>query len=130
MASFSVAGAEPLARPDQDMSRFATGLRTHMCGALRVTEVEQAAMAFHAKPEHPSYAVLPSGQLQPRSFLTNGAPPVAGAPFFEPCMDDRQKRLTSSAGGDVQVTVEKDINTVAPEDVARRVLTLIQENLG
>ena len=41
-----------------------------------------------------------------------------------------QVRLTSNAGGDVQVSVEKDINTVAPEDVARRVLTLIQENLG
>lgn len=41
-----------------------------------------------------------------------------------------QVRLTSSAGGIIQVTVEKDINTVAPEEVARRVLTLIQENLG
>ncbi|KIY42784.1 hypothetical protein TZ03_01015 [Pseudomonas sp. 10-1B] len=71
------------------------------------TEVEQAAMAFHAKPEHPSYAVLPSGQLQPRSFLTNGAPPVAGAPFFEPCMDDRQKRLTRSAGAGVYNSGER-----------------------
>ncbi|MGH8486591.1 MAG: hypothetical protein ACRESP_19505, partial [Pseudomonas sp.] len=62
------------------------------------TEVEQSAMAFHAKPAHASFAVLPSGQLQSRSFLTNGAPPVAGAPFFEPCMDDRQKRLTRNAG--------------------------------
>ncbi|WP_449433005.1 manganese-oxidizing multicopper oxidase MnxG [Pseudomonas putida] len=62
------------------------------------TEVEQSAMAFHAQPGHPSYAVLPNGQLSPRQFLTNGAPPVAGAPFFEPCMDDRQKRLTRSAG--------------------------------
>ena len=41
-----------------------------------------------------------------------------------------QVRVTSSVGGDVQVTVEKDLNTVAPDDVARRVLTLIQENLG
>ena len=41
-----------------------------------------------------------------------------------------QVRLTSSASGDVQVTVEKDINTVAPDDVAHRVLKLIQENLG
>ncbi|MBD9414874.1 outer membrane protein assembly factor BamC [Pseudomonas sp. PDM16] len=41
-----------------------------------------------------------------------------------------QVRLTSNAGGDIQVTVEKDINTAAPEDVARRVLTLIQQNLG
>ncbi|WP_445672995.1 manganese-oxidizing multicopper oxidase MnxG [Pseudomonas inefficax] len=71
------------------------------------TEVEQAAMAFHAKPEHPSYAVLPSGQLQPRSFLTNGAPPMAGAPFFEPCMDDRQKRLTRSAGAGVYNSGER-----------------------
>ncbi len=41
-----------------------------------------------------------------------------------------QVRLTKAASGDVQVSVEKDLNTVAPEDVARRVLTLIQENLG
>ncbi|MCY1368310.1 hypothetical protein D9M69_552840 [compost metagenome] len=40
-----------------------------------------------------------------------------------------QVRLTR-VGDSVQVTVEKDINTVAPADVARRVLTLIQENLG
>ncbi|PAU58520.1 outer membrane protein assembly factor BamC [Pseudomonas indica] len=40
-----------------------------------------------------------------------------------------QVRLTS-VGDSVQVTVEKDINTVAPADVARRILGLIQENLG
>jgi len=40
-----------------------------------------------------------------------------------------QVRLTR-VGESVQVTVEKDLNTVAPADVARRVLTLIQENLG
>ncbi|UXY51585.1 outer membrane protein assembly factor BamC [Pseudomonas tohonis] len=40
-----------------------------------------------------------------------------------------QVRLTR-VGDSVQVTVEKDINTVAPADVARRVLGLIQENLG
>jgi outer membrane protein assembly factor BamC len=33
-------------------------------------------------------------------------------------------------GDSVQVTVEKDLNTVAPSDVARRILDLIQENLG
>ena len=62
------------------------------------TEVEQSAMSFHAQPAHASYAALPNGEFQARNFLTNGAPPVAGAPFFEPCMDDRQKRLTRSAG--------------------------------
>lgn len=40
-----------------------------------------------------------------------------------------QVRLTN-VGDSVQVSVEKDINTVAPDDVARRVLSLIQENLG
>ncbi|MDE1164579.1 MAG: manganese-oxidizing multicopper oxidase MnxG [Pseudomonas sp.] len=62
------------------------------------TEVEQSAMAFHALKEHPSYAVLPGNQVVPKPFRTNGALPVAGAPYYEPCMDDRQKRLTASAG--------------------------------
>ena len=54
------------------------------------TEVEQAAMAFHAKKEHPSFAVLPGNQIVARNFRTNGALPMAGAPYYEPCMDDRQ----------------------------------------
>lgn len=41
-----------------------------------------------------------------------------------------QVRLTSSANGEVQVSVEKDINTAAPADTAQRVLTLIKDNLG
>ena len=61
-------------------------------------DVEQSAMAFHAKRDHPSYSVWPGKIVKPGSFRTNGSTPVAGAPFFEPCMDDRQKRLTSSAG--------------------------------
>ena len=40
-----------------------------------------------------------------------------------------QVRLTP-VGDSVQVSVEKDINTVAPADVARRVLDIIQNNLG
>ncbi|TDF82172.1 manganese-oxidizing multicopper oxidase MnxG [Pseudomonas sp. H9] len=62
------------------------------------TDVEQAAMQFHSKLEHPSYAVLPGNQTVARNFRTNGALPTAGAPFFEPCMDDRAKRLTVAAG--------------------------------
>src|SRR5690606_27856268 len=62
------------------------------------TEVEQAAMRFHAKAEHASFALLPGGQLQPGNFRTNGALPSAGAPFYEPCMDDRGKRLTQASG--------------------------------
>ncbi|NBA96743.1 hypothetical protein GUY40_17650 [Pseudomonas sp. R5(2019)] len=62
------------------------------------TDVEQAAMAFHAKLEHPSFALLPGNQIVAKNFRTNGAAPVAGAPFYEPCMDDRAKRLTTAAG--------------------------------
>ncbi|MES2819680.1 MAG: outer membrane protein assembly factor BamC [Pseudomonadota bacterium] len=40
-----------------------------------------------------------------------------------------QVRLTT-VGDSVQVSVEKDLNTLAPADVARRILDLIQENLG
>ena len=40
-----------------------------------------------------------------------------------------QVRLTP-VGDSVQVTVEKDLNTIAPADVSRRVLSLIQDNLG
>ncbi|SNR85138.1 MULTISPECIES: outer membrane protein assembly factor BamC [Pseudomonas] len=40
-----------------------------------------------------------------------------------------QVRLTT-VGDSVQVSVEKDANTVAPEDVSRKILGLIQDNLG
>ncbi len=40
-----------------------------------------------------------------------------------------QVRLTRVAES-VQVTVEKDMNTFAPEEVARRVLSMLQEHLG
>jgi len=40
-----------------------------------------------------------------------------------------QVRLTR-AGNGVQVTLDKSIDTVAPADVARRVLSLIKDNLG
>ncbi len=43
---------------------------------------------------------------------------------------ERYQVRLSKVGDSVQVTVEKDINTVAPADVARRVLGVIQDNLG
>ena len=62
------------------------------------TDVEQAAMQFHAMAEHPSYALIPGSQPVAKAFRTNGALPTAGAPFYEPCMDDRGKRLTQTSG--------------------------------
>lgn len=43
---------------------------------------------------------------------------------------ERYQVRLSKVGENVQVTVEKNINTVAPADVARRVLSVIQDNLG
>ncbi|MGY2172273.1 outer membrane protein assembly factor BamC [Pseudomonas gingeri] len=43
---------------------------------------------------------------------------------------ERYQVRLSKVGDNVQVTVEKDINTVAPADIARKVLGVIQDNLG
>lgn len=54
----------------------------------------------------------------------------------EPSKEEREARAEryqvrlSKVGESVQVTVEKNINTVAPADVARRVLSMIQDHLG
>lgn len=54
----------------------------------------------------------------------------------QPTEEEREARAEryqirlSQVGDSVQVTVEKNINTVAPADVARRVLSAIQDRLG
>ena len=56
------------------------------------TDVERAAMAFHAVRAHPSTLVNRNGTTAPGSFVTNGSGrPVPGAPFHEPCIDDLGK---------------------------------------
>jgi len=47
------------------------------------TVIEQVAMKFHAQLNHPT--VTPGGAAA--QFRTNGQPPVAGAPYAEPCID-------------------------------------------
>jgi outer membrane protein assembly factor BamC len=62
-----------------------------------------------------------------------GFQPLFGS---EPTKEEREARAEryqvrlSKVGERVQVTVEKNINTVAPADVARRVLSAIQDHLG
>ena len=63
------------------------------------TDVEQAAMAFHAQRQHASHAVLPNGRTVAASFVLNGALPMAGAPYHEPCIDDAGQRLGTSVVG-------------------------------
>lgn len=51
------------------------------------TAAEKAAMAFHSKRLYDS--VTSDGR--PAQFVLNGAPPAAGAPFADPCVDDDGK---------------------------------------
>jgi len=48
------------------------------------TAAELAAMAFHADRTHPSFK--PDGTAA--TFITNGRPAVAGAPYADPCIND------------------------------------------
>lgn len=73
------------------------------------TDLEQAVMRFHSKRCHDT--VLPDGTPVPcvdgdgdgapdkSGFVTNGALPVPGAPYYEPCVDDRGKTLTAGVTG-------------------------------
>ncbi|HEU4386218.1 MAG TPA: copper oxidase, partial [Blastocatellia bacterium] len=60
--------------------------------------VEQAAMAFHAVRNHPSFtpsgsSTLPGGNAA--IFLANGRPAVAGAPYADPCINDNGQAVGS-----------------------------------
>lgn len=63
------------------------------------TEVERAAMAFHARRSHETTRLMMNGTVQDATFTTNGALPTPGAPFFEPCMDDRGEIFNSGSTG-------------------------------
>ncbi|MBI2217613.1 MAG: hypothetical protein HYU51_09980 [Candidatus Rokubacteria bacterium] len=63
------------------------------------TDVEQAAMAFHAVRAYPSTAVRLDGTTTTADYITNGGPPQAGAPMSEPCIDDRGVTLFTGVTG-------------------------------
>lgn len=65
----------------------------------RGTDIEQVAMKFHAQDVHATTQFYPSGNVQPTTFATNGAKPTPGAPYFDPCIDDRRKPLTAATQG-------------------------------
>jgi len=63
------------------------------------TDVERAAMAFHSVRARVSTAnLIPSGTVAAK-YITNGAPPQPGAPFFEPCIDDAGVLLKAGVTG-------------------------------
>jgi hypothetical protein len=72
------------------------------------TPAEKVAMTFHSTPQHASYK--PDGTSAP--FKTNGLPPVAGAPFADPCRNDDgvafgKQRIYKGANIQLDVTFNK-----------------------
>jgi len=66
------------------------------------TEMEKVSMAYHSVRNRPTYANnldgVPTGNgttLGGVDFVMNGAPPVPGGPFQDPCIDDEGTSLTS-----------------------------------
>ena len=64
------------------------------------TDVEKAAMAFHAVRHHPTAKVDLAGAVAPAAFVTNGSGrPVPGAPYHDPCIDDTGAVLHDNVTG-------------------------------
>lgn len=78
------------------------------------TPDEVDAMNFHAQRSHPTFSVDPfSLVVRPDSFRTNGMPAVAGAPFADPCVNDRGqavgvKRVYKAAAFQMDVKYTKN----------------------
>jgi len=65
------------------------------------TDLEQVSMAYQAVRERPSAAnnLADTGTV-PGSFVLNGAPPVPGGPYNDPCVDDQGDPLLAGVVGD------------------------------
>ncbi len=68
------------------------------------TRLEKIAMKFHEKPYpgYPTHAIGRRGEVLPGEFhfRVNGAKPIPGAPFNEPCIDDKGTLLTDGGDGE------------------------------
>lgn len=66
------------------------------------TPLERVAMKFHAQRIHPTHKQVDKNGVAPPAvaeFITNGAPPIPGAPYNDPCIDDTGTRLRSGKPG-------------------------------
>ncbi|CUS39491.1 conserved exported hypothetical protein [Candidatus Nitrospira nitrosa] len=64
------------------------------------TPLEQLAMKFHAQRIHPTSKIDMSGVPSGSEFITNGAPPTPGAPYNDPCIDDKGRSLLKGQHGE------------------------------
>ncbi len=63
------------------------------------TPLEEVAMKFHATRHHPTSAFDMAGNVTPSVFVLNGADPVAGSPYNDPCIDDEGTPLRRGGNG-------------------------------
>ncbi len=63
------------------------------------TPLEQVAMKYHATRNHASSKFDLAGNLSPANFVLNGAAPVAGSPYNDPCIDDDGNQLLKGGDG-------------------------------
>jgi len=63
------------------------------------TDLERIAMRFHATRHHWSFRFNLAGNVLPARFVVNGAKPVPGAPYNDPCIDDTGKPLKTGQDG-------------------------------
>jgi len=65
------------------------------------TDLEKVSMAYQGSTRsRPSVKLDLAGNVSPAGFVQNGAPPVPGGPFNDPCVDDEGDRLTAGVVGD------------------------------
>jgi manganese oxidase len=63
------------------------------------TSLERIAMNFHATRNHATSKADMAGNVSAANFVLNGAKPVAGAPYNDPCIDDTGKLLLTGGNG-------------------------------
>jgi hypothetical protein len=81
------------------------------------TGVERFVMDWHAQKGHATSIVLPNRTVHPGQFRTNGAKPTPGAPFFDPCVDDRQEPLSKNTAGFFHNALRDDRSMVRRQQV-------------
>jgi manganese oxidase len=63
------------------------------------TPLEKVAMVFHATRNHATSEVDMAGNVTPSTFVVNGAKPVPGSPYNDPCIDDKGNPLVKGGNG-------------------------------
>jgi hypothetical protein len=123
LAGFSADG-----KADMMLDRMSA--EKHLLSAMPVyfpedgTDLEKIAMNFHATPrgDHKTYKIDMVGNVTNDFFITNGASPVPGAPYSDPCIDDTGTPTQTGTdakffGGTTPTDMISAITTLTPNGI-------------